>query len=372
MELYNVPYICVFILFFLLLKYENNNGNRNNVRLIAAGIFILFYGFRGYIGTDWFNYNTYYEQATLKTWSESDYELGFAFLSKLLHDIGVPYLDFVFIIVVLQVFLWDRVLKLLNLPIALSYIILISIFPLLVIDLLRNFTSILIALQGVAYLIRGEKKGAISYFLLSILFHTTGIFFFFLFFIRKTYLNKKVAWVLTCVGLVFYFLQLRVVDNIIELLGGFVGGRVEYLADSAISSEQGYGIRFGIIEKLIFLFIVLFNYDSLTNNKKISPLIINAFFIYIFIQLYFSTIDAFVNRFSLLFFWSYLFVLVKTPQLVSKKYNFSLLKSFILLLCFFKIYITYNNILYSYKNTLLSEDSIREREWNRAQFYMDR
>ena len=170
----------------------------------------------------------------------------------------------------------------------------------------------------------------------------------------------------------FYFLQLRIVDNLIEQLGNLVGGRVEYLAGSAISSDEGYGIRFGIIEKLIFLFIALFNYDYLVKNKKISPLTINTFFIYIFIQLYFSTIDAFVNRFSLLFFWSYVFVLVQIPQLVSKKNNANLLRSFILLLCFFKVYITYNNILYSYKNTLLSEDSIREREWNRTKFYMDR
>ena len=176
MELYNVPYICVFILFFLLLKYENNNGNRNNVRLIAAGIFILFYGFRGYIGTDWYNYSTYYEQATLKSWSEADYELGFAFIAKLFHDLGISYLGFVFFIVLLQTFLWDRLLKRLNQPIALSYIILISIFPLLIIDLLRNFTSILIALQGLPFLIRGNKKGAIGYFLLSVLFHTTGLF----------------------------------------------------------------------------------------------------------------------------------------------------------------------------------------------------
>lgn len=369
MGFYSLPYILLILIFFIASYFEKHAKNKKSIVKFCSIIFVLFFGFRGYIGTDWFNYNNYYAEATLKSWSTNDYEIGFAFIVKLFNDLGIPYLYFVLLLNIFQVYLWNKFLKDLKLPIALSYAILIAIFPLLIVDLLRNFTSILIAIQGVKFFIRGDAKKSIPYIIISFFFHTTGIFFAILFLLHKKYFIKQSLYIFLFIGLIIYFLQLRFVDNIIIAIGSFAGGRLDYLATSVLSSEEGYGVRFGIIEKLIFVFILISNYDLIVKRQLIPPLIFNLFFVYIFIQLYFSSIDAFVNRFSLLFFWSYLYIIVQSPYLLPNLFKRRALVNLIILLCIAKVYSTFNTEIYQYSNNLISKDNISEREWIRSRHY---
>lgn len=200
-------------------------------------------------------------------------------------------------------------------------------------------------------------------------FHTTGIFFFLLFLLRERYFNKKVIVVILLGGLIVYFLQIRFIENTILYIGHSFGGRIQYLAESAASTEKSYGIRLGILEKLLFAAIVLAKYKYITQRKIISPLFFNSFFVYIFILLYFSTIDAFVNRFSLLFFWSYVYVLAECYIYLKNNRSRKVVISIILLICFVKSNITFNNVLYDYSNFIFTKDSLNQRELIRMKYY---
>jgi hypothetical protein len=375
MDFYSLPYFFLILIFLLIYLYEkSSSGLKTNVkvRFLCGFIFVLFFGFRGYIGSDWLNYNAYYSEATLSSWSSRDYEIGFSFLAKLFHDLNFDFEYFVLVITLFQVFLWDRFLKYNSSNIALSYIILISIFPLLVIDLLRNFTSILIALQAIIYLKNNKKFKAAVFILSSVFFHATGLVFFVLFFLRKKYFKKQMLFAIFLIGIIIYFLQIRYIDYVILVVGDLLGGRFQYLAGTVIDSELVYGIRVGILVKIFFMVIVLFNYNHIVKNKIISPLIFNAFFCYCFIQLYFSAYDAFINRFALLFFWAYLIVLTNMKIMI-KNHNFGKFALVIIFfLCFLKTTVTFNQEIYIYSNNLFGKDSFENRKILRNEHYDSR
>jgi len=372
MDFFSLPYLALILCYVFFYFYEKSNQQSNNKSIagfLCAFVFILFFGFRGFIGSDWFNYENYYSEATLDVWTAFDYEIGFSFLVKLFHDLGFEYSFFVFFITLIQVFLWHRFLKRESYNISLAYIVLISCFPLLIIDLLRNFTAILIAVQSIEYINKNKKFKAFLIILFSMSFHLTGITFLLLFFLKRNYFNKKVLVILLILGIIVYFLQVRFLDSIMASVGRILGGRFEYLAGTVTESDVSYGIRFGILEKIFIFIVVLINYKYIVNNKIISPIYFNSFFCYCFIQLYFSTSEAMINRFALLFFWAYLMILCNLKDLIKHS---ELRKNVVLpvmLFCFLKTYITFNNPLYRYTNTIFSKESYYDRALIRDEFY---
>lgn len=372
MQFYSLPYFFLVLIFLAIFLYEKSDKSLKtliNVRFLSAFVFIFFFGFRGYIGSDWFNYSGYYNETTLSVWNSRDYEIGFSFLAKLFHDLKFDFKYFVLAITLIQVFLWDRFLKYNSSNIALCYILLISMFPLLIIDLLRNFTSILIALQALVCFRDNKKIKATAFILGSVFFHATGLVFFILFFIHKKYFNKKIIFVIFFIGLFIYFLQIRYIDYLILFIGDLLGGRFQYLASSVLESDVVYGIRVGILEKIFFMIIVLFNYNYIVQNKIISPVVFNVFICYCFIQLYFSAYDSIINRFALLFFWAYLIVLAHI-KIIIKNYNFSsFFLSLLIFLCLIKSFTTFNQNIYIYTNSIFIKDSFDDRAILRNEHY---
>lgn len=373
MDFYSLPYIILLLVYLLLYFVENTSHTvfrRKIVRFFCAFLFVFFFGFRGYVGSDWYNYQEYYSEATLSLWTIYDFEIGFSFFVKLFNDIGFSYEFFVFFITLVQAFLFDRFIKNECKNVALAYICLISLFPLLIIDLLRNFTSILIAIQSLYYINKEKKIRALLIILVSITFHTTGAFFLFFFLWSKNYFKKLTLYVLLFIGLGIYLSQFRFIDSIITVIGSLFGGRLEYLAGTIAESDQAYGIKFGILEKLFVLVIVLINYDYIVKNKLVSPISFNFFFCYCFVQLYFSTSDSIINRFGLLFFWAYLLFLADLKIMIEN----SLVKKYILvliiLLFFIKGYVTFDKVIYRYSNNLFERDDFYIRSVNREEFYI--
>jgi hypothetical protein len=346
---------------------QNNTTNNKRIRFISAFIFLIFFGFRGYVGSDWFNYEYYYSETTLDSWTIQDYELGFSFFAKLFHDLGLTYHFFIFFITLIQVILWNRFLKTQSNQIALSYIILISLFPLLIIDLLRNLTSILIAIQAIDYINKNRKFKAAIIILLSVLFHTTGVFFFLLFLINRQYFKRSNLIIILILGIIVYILQFNFFNSIVAFIGQHIGGRLQYLASTITDSDKTYGLRFGILEKLFILVLVLMNYNRIVRNKLIKPIYFNGFFCYCFLLLYFSTSDTIINRFSLLFFWAYLMILCNFKILIGNN-NMNLIVIFI---CVLKTFVTFNRDIYEYSNNIITEDSYYERKVIREKAYED-
>lgn len=370
MDFFSFPYLILILVYVVIYFNENRSKQENNrhIRLLCAFIFFIFFGFRGYVGSDWFNYEYYYSETTLNEWTVVDYEIGFSFLAKLFHDLGLTYNMFVLFITLIQTFLWNRFLKINSSQTALSYIVLISIFPLLILDLLRNFTSILIAVQAIEFVKKNQKIKAAIIILCSTLFHATGVFLLFIIFINANYFKGWLLITLLFFGIVVYILQINFFNTIVDFAGSIIGGRMQYLASTITESDKTYGLRFGILEKLFIVLLLLINYKRIVSNKLIAPIYFNSFFFYCFILLYCSTSETLINRFSLLFFWAYVMIVCDLKILIRNRS----ITVVVIFICFLKTFITFNRDIYRYSNNLFTEDSYYERKLIREEAYENR
>jgi len=372
---YSFPYLILFafyIVFYLIEDtYKNNASVRSKIRFFCALLFIVFFGFRGYIGSDWFNYEYSYSITSWKQWTINDYEFGYSAIAKTFAFFKIEYFNFVAFITALQIFLLDRFLsKFPKFSVSFFYIALIALFPILIIDLQRNFLSILCVINGIVFLNEGKKKQFYLFVVVGMLFHLSAIVFFILPYLNKLKFKKGMLLALFAVGLAVYFLQINFYKGILSTIGTVVGGRLEHLiGQSTAETESAYGLTFGIIEKIV-LYILLINvYPKIS---KSSLLIVNACVIYLLIYFYFSTSQSFINRFANLFFWGY----IMTYDLLREYFMKLKLKSFFMLsfilFCFLRVYIGYNSTLYRYVNVLIETENKGIRIYDRNASYLGR
>ncbi|MCL1669433.1 EpsG family protein [Elizabethkingia ursingii] len=370
---YNIPYLLLILAFLLLSLLERKEiVGKSKIRFFSGLFFFIFFGTRGLIGSDWYNYMYYFDNTSFSDIKiVEDFELGFSFLTKFLKLIGFNYNYYVLFITLIQTILFDNIIRKYSVNISLTYALFVCLFPLLIIDALRNLLSILIACQALPYIEQKKNRKAILIIVTSMFFHTTGVFFFLLFPFSKNYIRQPYILILLVIGTFIYFFQLRFFDILIESLGGVFGGRIDYLSKSVTKSDQSYGITFGIVEKYFFAYLLLKNFDVIKKTKILTPVFFNLFFIYIFIYLFFSTSESFINRFSLLFFIFYIVGIVNCI-FVLKLYKQRIILNAVILLIFIKTFLTFNNILYDYSTFIYKKDDINKRETDRFNYYRER
>ncbi|MEC4086897.1 EpsG family protein [Myroides odoratimimus] len=367
----NLPYLVLILLYFILFYIELRlPQQRNKISQICFIIYLFFFGFRGLIGTDWYNYQIEYDFLGNSMSYTSTLEQGFQFIVYICNSIGLSYYNFVFVITTLQSVLLYKILDYHAKYISLSYIILIAIFPIVIVDLLRNFTSLLIVMSGLPYLLRNRKGVFVGYILLGMTFHTSAIVFGVLFFIKNKLLAKKVIIYLSIIGSLVYIFQINFYKDLLLLIGAMTGGRIEYLIEQTTGKEEvAYGISVGIIEKFIILYLIIKNYNKV---KMSNVLWVNCLLIYVFVNLYFNTSQSFVNRFATLFMFGYIFILNDFMYYYKSKFNvnFSLIAicSFLIL----RTFLGYSGDIYNYSNSLLGDDNWNVRYGTRESHYLDR
>lgn len=373
MQINSWPYV-ILILFYLVLsvfEYKRIIGKKR-IRIISAITFIFFWGFRGYIGSDWFQYLPFYQNLSNYNPLDTRIEVGFYTLCFLFKKIGFNFLDLIFFLTVLNVSLLDNFFKEKKSNISLVYASVIVFFPIAIIDTLRNFLSICLFLQALKFY-ETRKKTAYLFLFIAITVHSSAILFLPIFlFLNKNYFSKRKIIFFFSFGMVIYFSEIQYIKPFISFLGNLLGGRYSQLVSAYLSSDVygvSYGIKLGILEKLFFGLIVIYNYSYITLNKVVPPYIFNSFFIFIFIYLYLNELDVFINRLTILFFYAYVTIVSSFHFLIKKrKYRFSVF-SVITVLLLLKAYISFNVDIYKYSNTLFFNESLRERETNLYMHY---
>lgn len=369
---YSLAYLIVLLLYLLLgfLEYRFSAYKRN-IQIVECLFFILFFGLRGYIGTDWINYHEYY--ATKSIWNFTRYEPGFCLLTNLCSAINLPYYSWIFLIVVLQGFLFDFYFRKKIKYMSLAYIVLISFFPNLVIDTLRNFISILLGMISLDKWSNNQKKLAIVFVVLSILFHTTGIVFIFFFPLTRFYLNKKLVLFLFFCGLAVYFLRIEYIKPIISTIGNMLGGSYSVMANMYLETDAtsaSYGISFGILEKILFFILFFLRYDYVVQHNIFDKYIFNLFILYVLAQFYFSEMSILITRFAIILFAGYLIMLTSLNLIYHLKSNRFILSILLITLCLIKASISYNAKIYDYSNVVFQQDDINERKYYVRMHYL--
>lgn len=373
MNHYNLPYLILLFIYLLLSFYERKSKNKNNIRILCGFLFLFFFGFRGFIGTDWHNYYIHYNNLNNLSFFQSGFEPGYFLISKFAKTIGLNFHLFVFFITALDVFLLNNFLKRFSINVSFSYMVLISIFPILIIDAIRNFLAILVALQALKYIDNKSLFKQLLWLVLSSTIHYSTIVILIIFlFLNKKYIPLKTLWVLFVLGLMIYFLQINYLSEVLLFIAETIDGIYGIMINEYLASEQyntPYGLSIGILEKIFFSILILINYYQFINNKKINPFILNSFFIYTFSFLYLNELNIMINRITLLFFYSYLIVLTHISFSKIAKSNSYIIFYITVFLLFSKTYIQYNKPIYEYKNIIFQEENYNKRINNLRNHY---
>ena len=368
--MYSIPYIlivCAYIILSIVNYRTNSKEMKLKIRFLSALLFFSFFAFRGFIGVDWVNYYVYFNDPSIAL--ESGSEIGFAFLTKTIRFFGVnDYLLYSLIITTIQLILLDNFLKRYSPNIPLSYAILIAIFPVLIIELLRNFLALLIFLQSIRFII--ERRFILFAFVLfsAALFHVTIILLFPLYFLSNRIIAKKSILILFGIGLVFYVLQIDLIRLMLEQIASFVGGRYAHLINLYLAHDTfgvGQGIRFGILERIFFFVLLLYKYNQVSLLGKKEPSVIfftNTFFLFVLINLFFSTMDIIISRVAFLLFFSYIIIIPYLRNLYYFKVNKTVICFCIYVICILKTSMSMDRPTYMYENILFNNSGRENRE----------
>lgn len=366
----SIPYLILQFLFLFVGIFEIYYPQyKRKIQGLECVLFVCFFGFRGYVGTDWSNYYDYYTSLGGQ-WNLQRYEPGFSLLANVCNTLGLDYQSWVFLLVAIQGILFDAFFSRKVKYMFLAYIVTIAIFPNLIIDTLRNFLSILIGLIAIEEKNKKQMLKAFICLMLSVSFHLSGLIFLFLFPLTKFYINKKVIYVLFAIGFFIFFLQVSFFRHVIYIVGRIIGGQYEVMANLYLNAEEhAYGVSLGIIEKIFIFFLVMYKYDSIVKAKVIDKYIFNIFILYVLCQFYLSEMSFLITRFAVLFFAGYVVVLSSIISIYKEKSNKIFIAILLLFLCLLKTFIGYNSNLYTYRNVIFQKDSLIERKYNIDEHY---
>ena len=362
---YSIPYI-IFISFILSIFFLQNSLKltQRTVMILNLSVFLaylLFFGFRGFIGWDWTIYYPFYEkldnlfQLNLE---KIMFDIGFTIYASLIKTLGFGFHSFVcistFINVILLHVFFKRYLPEKYYALGFAIFVVFGGFVFET-DLMRNIKSLLLFLLSLKYIENRSPYKFLLFNILGLFFHWSSIMFLPLYFFLHKPISVKTISLITIIGVVVFILKIEYIKPLLLFVGSLFGNVEKYKITFYVHSSlfgSAYDFSLGFFERIFTLLLILLSYKNLTTKKTSNILFINAFFIYIVIFLFFSEVTIALVRFGNLFVFSYwilwpmLITCVNTPSKL-------IYTGLILIILFFKINIVSGNILYKYDNILI-------------------
>lgn len=305
---YSLPYL-VYFAFLLLLhgvyctakkREADLCKTRKILDILVIVSFMIFFGLRGFVYTDCFQYydffqkNYIYNISYLNGWYEPGYILCNQFIACFTNSFWV----YQFIWTGFDLFLLYIILKReCGEKFYLAFAFLIPLWTGNEMNLFRNVKAILIAFWAIQY-IRNQQiiKYLLAIFVAST-FHLTALFFLpFYFFLNKSML--KIFGIVGIVAIIFYFIGLSDVTSHLVSFGRFFGGRMDLKASAYTENVSASVFSFGFVYRLFLIGIMINTYKHF--HKK-NTAIINLSLIYCFVYLAFSSILVLRDRFASMF-----------------------------------------------------------------------
>lgn len=377
--MYSLPYI-IFALTLgalSLLQYSTDNpSHRRWINIVCVAMFMLFFGCRGFIFSDWQNYYPSFEDCSLErvTWLPSgtwSYEPGFTLLMLVCKSIVNDWFFFSFVCCCINTCLLLRFFRqrITYLPLGLMvYLCMGGIF--LHTDLMRNSIAILIFLNSLEYL---EERRPLPYFglcLLALCFHLSSLFYLPLYFFLHRPCNKWVYLAIFLLGNAVLLLHIPLSDMILERLVGeysdlMVGEKVDAYAEMDNLGESRLSI--GFLERFFSGCMIFLYMDRLKEKRKENVVFINSFLIYVIVAFLFSDFQVLYQRISNLFSYAYWILWYDLIKCFFYKGNRWLFIAFVGLYCILKINGNAGEHNSKYENILFGASSYQERA-----YYMNR
>ena len=370
-----LPYILLITIFAVCAyEFEYVQAYEKKIYFTATAIivFFIFFGFRGYVGTDWLSYSYILEKADwsdFKNWAldfddDKIREPGFLFLMLICKSIYNDYFFLVFVCMAIDTFLLLRFLKKMEVENIAFALMVFSTFggPELLFNLLRNALSLLIFLNGLEYI---NSRKPIPYFLicaLALTFHFSALIFFPLYFFMHYRLNKWFYAGFFIAVVCFYLSKTSLLSLIVSGfdVGGVIGGRLEYYTDyySGASSIR----LLTIFEHFILVFFVVWLYDEIIEKKENRIILINGLLIFLTFYYVLAEFLTMSHRMSLMFYFPYWILWMDIIHTLYLKHNKQLMLVVFYLYCVIIQIGNFHEQTAYYDNILFGHKSYKERE----------
>ena len=371
---YSLPYILFigFLLgiaaFQLGMPFEEKSRKYLNYIVIIA--YFLFFGFRGFIGTDWINYYPFFKSISSNLIDFKDhnkFEIGFLSYATLIKKIFDNYEFFQLINTLTNVLLLHIIFKR-HLPTkdyALGFAVFVVFYgSILEVNLLRNFKTTLLFLLALPYI---KQRNPIKYFSLvsiGILFHWSGIIYLPLYF----FLHKKISLVpfllLFIIGSLIYLFQIEFISPIIKAFTVILPNDISLKIIGYLHNTfhtRSYGFTFGYFERTMTTFLILLYYEKLTKDG-LNILFINSFFIFVSLYLFCSEFTIVLERVACNFSFSY-WILIPLIIITAERNIKPILTVIFAIILLAKTYIMMNNILFDYDSFLFGESKTYKQRY---------
>jgi hypothetical protein len=380
--IYSLPYIVFFLIFFLLFLWENKlrkqNADIKVVRYSCIAVFFIFFGFRGYIDTDWAVYRPLYEAAPTVADSRGiakffssineDYllkiEPGFKVILIFLKSISKDYFFLQIVSSLIDVIFLNYFFKKYSPQYILGFIMFFIFSGLLIeINLIRNSKAIFLFVYSLQFI---KERNAVKFFIcngIGLLFHSSAIFFFPLYFFLHKKIPAAFVWGTFILGNILYLGQVKFITPIVMEIGNLLGGFYALMAEGYSKNSMyssGYGITIGYLEKALAFILFYKFYDRIgeyINDEKLLNIFFNLLFIFTTTYLYLSEFSVLIDRITTLFAVAYWILFPYLYAILDRVFKITF--TFVLLVFgILKMAKSNNFIIRKYENILWDKPSI--------------
>lgn len=373
--MYSTAYILLFLVYAALaLAYHYADvKTRKTLKIASVAVFMLFFGFRGFVGDDWNSYYPCFDGmyddnfanmiAYVK--NETNFEPGFMALLLVCKFIVNDYHFFIFVCCAINSALLYRFLSKRedNLPLAFLVFICMSGTG-IEINLLRNSIALFICLNALDFIPQRRPLPYFALCLLAISMHLSSVIFMPLYF----FLNRRLPrWLYIAVFIgatLFLLAQINFIGPIMLAVASRMGEVYVELVNNYIEGElagvQGF-ISIGLLERLMTGSLIICYYDKLVKIGKDNAMFINAFLLYFLSFAIFREFEVVSRRIALLFVFSYWILWCDLFKCFAHKGNRILFACFLLCYGVLKIHSMTNEPKMEYDNILFGAKSYEER-----------
>lgn len=347
-----VPYIIFYILLLLLYLLKRNFNIDNRVELFALFIYLVFYGLRGYIFTDCFQYLDFFSALPKQSLSVLNYyhqyESGYVLLNVIVSKFTNNPFVFQFIMTLIDVCLLYVILKKeTGRYFLFAFALLIPFWDGIQMNLFRNIKAILILFYGIRYI---RERNIFKYFgcvIVACLFHQSSIFFAPLYFFINKPLKKVMFGACVC-SIILYFLGATGLISDIQYLGSLLGDKFTRSSVSFTEDATNAGFTLGFIFRLMLMYILIKHYDIMA---RYNLCMLNCLFLYVCLFTAFNSLLIIRDRLSALFALSAVIMLPFYYERIRLKKEYYM-KIILFIFMLGQVYVQHNNLGAVYENLI--------------------
>ena len=326
-----------YLLFFCFLCIESivvqdkysikTNINKYSNLLLCCLVIVFFWGFRGYVITDWVNYYGHFVMlpSSFRVLLEKNgfLELGYNTLQFIVKKIWNNYFFLQIICSLIDFIIFYKAIVELdykNIPIIfLSFIIFKGIV--IEFNLLRNSKSIFLFLYSLKFI--KKEKSFIKYVLTNLIgamFHISALLFIPLYFFIGRRIKDYIVLVVCLFSISFMILRISISAGLVSGICNVLpnGATVEKLSKYLIGQSSSV-FSFIYIERLLSLALFWSYRNKLIKSNENNVIMLNLFYFYFCICFIFWDFFLIIQRIALLFICSNWFLFPELLKTIKNK-----------------------------------------------------